>query len=258
MTAKKVMMAASAQPWGQKRTTLTQELIRRLLNCSKRLSCARKRKHLDHYMQLLKNSGYSEMFRAEILKSGLKGYNLILQAERESIRPVYRPKEQIRRTKSAAEETESATESLVSAAWGLEDQQMWQNTSTVHATMENRRKTCTAGRRSMSPSSTAKVRRSGPSQPFTSIWSTRTEGSQMTRIFQIILKSQFWKPTKNLSQGWWRKERISRVTKVNCWTQRTNGIRPSWWGQQREWSKEEQMYFNKEEEEAEVDPREAG
>ena len=116
MTAKKVMMAASAQPWGQKRTTLTQELIRRLLNCSKRLSCARKRKHLDHYMQLLKNSGYSEMFRAEILKSGLKGYNLILQAERESIRPVYRPKEQIRRTKSAAEETESATESLVSAA----------------------------------------------------------------------------------------------------------------------------------------------
>ena len=43
-------------------------------------------------MQLLKNSGYSEMFRAEILKSELKGYNLILQAERESVRPVYRPK----------------------------------------------------------------------------------------------------------------------------------------------------------------------
>ena len=32
------------------------------------------------------------MFRAEILKSGLKGYNLILQAEREGVRPVYRPK----------------------------------------------------------------------------------------------------------------------------------------------------------------------
>ena len=63
-----------------------------LLNCSKRLSCAKKRKHLDNYMQLLKNSGYSETFRAEILKSGLKGYNLILQAERESVRPVYRPK----------------------------------------------------------------------------------------------------------------------------------------------------------------------
>ena len=66
MTAKKVMMAASAQPWGQKRTTLTQELIRRLLNCSKSLCCAKKRKHLDNYMQLLKNSGYSETFRAEI------------------------------------------------------------------------------------------------------------------------------------------------------------------------------------------------
>ena len=92
MTAKKVMLAASAQPWGQKRTTLTQELIRRLLNCSKGLSCATKKKHLDNFMQLLKNSGYSQKFRAEILKSGLKGYSKILEAERDGVRPMYRPK----------------------------------------------------------------------------------------------------------------------------------------------------------------------
>ena len=92
MTAKKVMLASSAQPWGQKRTTLTQELIRRLLNCSKELPCSTKRKHLNNYMQLLKNSGYSEAFRAEILKSGVQGYNKILKAERDGIRPVYRPK----------------------------------------------------------------------------------------------------------------------------------------------------------------------
>ena len=92
MAAKKVMLASSAQPWGQKRTSLTQELIRRLLNCSKELPCSSKRKHLDNYMQLLKNSGYSEAFRIEILKSGVQGYNKILKAEKDGIRPVYRPK----------------------------------------------------------------------------------------------------------------------------------------------------------------------
>ena len=43
-------------------------------------------------MQLLKNSGYSEPFRAEILKSGLQGYGKILKAEKDGVRPVYRPK----------------------------------------------------------------------------------------------------------------------------------------------------------------------
>ena len=92
MAAKKVILASSAQPWGQKRTSLTQELIRRLLNCSKELSCKAKRKHLDNFMQLLKNSGYSEAFRLEILKSGLHGFNKIFQADRDGTRPMYRPK----------------------------------------------------------------------------------------------------------------------------------------------------------------------
>ena len=92
MAAKKVMLASSAQSWGQKRTSLTQELIRRLLNCSKELPCLRRRKHLNNFMQLLKNSGYNQKFRSEILKSGLNGYNKILKAERDGVRPTYRPK----------------------------------------------------------------------------------------------------------------------------------------------------------------------
>ena len=43
-------------------------------------------------MQVLKNSGYSQKFRTEILMSGLKGYNKILKAERDGVRPMYRPK----------------------------------------------------------------------------------------------------------------------------------------------------------------------
>ena len=86
-------MASSAQPWGQKRTTLTQELIRRLLNCSKELDCETRRKHLSRFMQLLKNSGYSETFRAEILRSGLQGYNKMVVADKQGTRPMFRPKE---------------------------------------------------------------------------------------------------------------------------------------------------------------------
>ena len=47
---------------------------------------------MNNYMQVLKNSGYSQKFRLEILHSGLQGYNKILKAERDGIRPVYRPK----------------------------------------------------------------------------------------------------------------------------------------------------------------------
>ena len=47
---------------------------------------------MDNFMQLLKNSGYSEAFRLEILNSGLKGFDKILKAEREGIRPMFRPK----------------------------------------------------------------------------------------------------------------------------------------------------------------------
>ena len=44
-------------------------------------------------MQALKNSGYDEKFRGEILNSGINGYNWILEADRTCKRPMYRIKE---------------------------------------------------------------------------------------------------------------------------------------------------------------------
>ena len=41
---------------------------------------------------LLKNSGYDVKFRTEVLKSGLLGYNKILEAEKSGVRPLYRLK----------------------------------------------------------------------------------------------------------------------------------------------------------------------
>ena len=93
MAPNQVILAESAQPWQQKRTTATQELIRRLLNTRKELTCCKKQKIITEYMQLLKNSDYDATFRSEILKSGLKGYNKILEAHDTGTKPLYRSKE---------------------------------------------------------------------------------------------------------------------------------------------------------------------
>ena len=92
MKPQRTILASSANPWQQKRTTLTQECIRRLRNTRKQLGCPRKQEILTDYMQNLKNSGYSETFRREILNAGINGYNKILEADKLGVRPLYRTK----------------------------------------------------------------------------------------------------------------------------------------------------------------------
>ena len=89
---KRTILASAANPWQQKRTTLTQECIRRLRNTRKDIACHRKQEILTEYMQMLKNSGYSVNFRREILLSGINGYNKILEADRNKSKPLYRTK----------------------------------------------------------------------------------------------------------------------------------------------------------------------
>ena len=44
-------------------------------------------------MQILKNSGYDQKFRTEVLRSGIKGYNSILEEAKSGVKPLYRTKE---------------------------------------------------------------------------------------------------------------------------------------------------------------------
>ena len=90
---KTTIMCSSANPLQQKRTTFTQEVIRRLLRTRKEHCCDKKQSILNDYMQILKNSGYSTKFRSEILQSGLKGYNKILEDDKSGLKPMYRSKE---------------------------------------------------------------------------------------------------------------------------------------------------------------------
>ena len=72
---------------------MTQEVVRILLNCRRELNCTIKQQHLSNLMQRMKNSGYNEIFRSEVLKAGLQGYNNILEADNIGSKTIYRSKE---------------------------------------------------------------------------------------------------------------------------------------------------------------------
>ena len=93
MSSKFVIMRNSAAPLNQKRTVLTQEGIRRLKNCKMELEWGQKAQHLSNLMQKMKNSGYDEKFRLEVLKSSINGYEKILEDHKSGSKPIYRNKD---------------------------------------------------------------------------------------------------------------------------------------------------------------------
>ena len=93
MSSKFVLMKDSAAPLSQKRTVLTQEGIRRLKNCKLELKWEQKAKHLSDFMQKMKNSGYDEIFRLEVLKSSINGHEKIVEEHINGSKPIYRNKE---------------------------------------------------------------------------------------------------------------------------------------------------------------------
>ena len=90
---KNVITAKSAIPWSTQRTVLTQEILRVLLNCSKRLPWDVPTRHVNDVMMKMQYSGYSKKFRYEVVKSALKAYDDRVSADESGIRPLYRPKE---------------------------------------------------------------------------------------------------------------------------------------------------------------------
>ena len=63
---KRVILETSALPANQKRTILTQECLRRLLNTKIELGEEVRKEHLNNFMLKLKNSGYGTKYRTEI------------------------------------------------------------------------------------------------------------------------------------------------------------------------------------------------
>ena len=90
VSSKAVTHAESALPWSTKRTVLTQEGLRILLNCSRELPWATKAKHLSHLSARMQYSGYDKKFRWEVLSSALRAYSTLQEKEANGERPMYR------------------------------------------------------------------------------------------------------------------------------------------------------------------------
>ena len=92
MANRLTMLHQSAMPDKVKRTTLSQEVIRVLRNCHPDLPWERKLVHLNTLTERMRDSGYPERMREEIIQSGLKGYEKLVEVESSGGRPVNRPR----------------------------------------------------------------------------------------------------------------------------------------------------------------------
>ena len=88
-----LLLQRSAMPDKMKRTVLTQEAIRILRNCSKELAWDRKAELLSQFTERMKDSGYNQQFRLEIITSAIKGFERMVEEERRGGRPINPPRE---------------------------------------------------------------------------------------------------------------------------------------------------------------------
>ena len=68
------MLESSSAPYQQKKSALSQETVRRLMNTSDDSNLEDRLEILNEYDRKLKNSGYSKNQRREIIESGIVGY----------------------------------------------------------------------------------------------------------------------------------------------------------------------------------------
>ena len=92
MANKYTMMANSAVSDRVKRSTMTNEALRRLLSCSANLEEHKKVDVMEDFARLLRRSGYSERFRHEVISDAIRGHQKLLQEVSKGKRPLNRPR----------------------------------------------------------------------------------------------------------------------------------------------------------------------
>ena len=74
MSSQFCVMENSAMSWNTKRATLSQEIVRRMLNTSEQVTQSERDKIIEKFLAKMKKSGYSKRQRREVTIAGLKGY----------------------------------------------------------------------------------------------------------------------------------------------------------------------------------------
>ena len=89
----KILMADSAINAKSKRTILTQECLRRIRNTKIELGEEVRNDHLNRFMIKMKNSGYSQSYRTQILNSALNAFEKMVEEDKKGTKPLYRNRE---------------------------------------------------------------------------------------------------------------------------------------------------------------------
>ena len=92
VASKSTINARSAMSWKDKRTIITQEILRILLRCSPELPWKSTLSHVNQYMDRLQYSGYKRKFRKEVWRSAIKAYKEIKAKDARKETPMYRKK----------------------------------------------------------------------------------------------------------------------------------------------------------------------
>ena len=93
MASRSILHTKSAHTESCKRSVHTQEVLRRIMNCSKLLDWKEEiAPVVTEYMYRMKRAGYTEKYRSSILKSALRIHGQKMKDEEEEIRPMFRPK----------------------------------------------------------------------------------------------------------------------------------------------------------------------
>ena len=90
---KHTMMARSALSRKVKRSTLTNEAMRRLLCCSSNLDKEEMVEVMEEFARTMRRSGYEERFRHEVITDAMRGYQKLVREEEQGGRPLDRPRE---------------------------------------------------------------------------------------------------------------------------------------------------------------------
>ena len=86
----KTLLAESAINSGTKRTILTQECLRRIRNTKIELGEPVLNEHLNRFMLTMKNSGWNQNYRTQILKSAFNAFEKMVEEDKNGSKPLYR------------------------------------------------------------------------------------------------------------------------------------------------------------------------
>ena len=120
VSTKATIHARSAIPSKQKKTVLTQELLRIMKNCCPQIGEEQRNGHINNFLMRLQFSGYDKEFRFDVFNSASKAYQIAQEKDHAGEKPMHRPKEweRSRRKKEKLEKRKSwyknnGTESVI-------------------------------------------------------------------------------------------------------------------------------------------------